>query len=192
MLMYENIIKDGDKVLREKCDDVVFPLSEEDFSTLEMMDEYLVNGYDPKVCKKYNLRPGVGIAAPQVGVTKKMICIMAYDEKEEFHHYILVNPKIISYSMELAYLSSGEGCLSVENTYNGYIHRAKRIKVKSYSYNFKKKDFEYITLSFEGYLSIVFQHEYDHLQGILFYDHIDKINPYFVPDNSKPIEFNKE
>lgn len=189
MLLYNDIVKDGDKVLRTKCSDVEFPISDEDFNTLVLMDEYLNNGYDEKTCKKYDLRPGVGLAAPQVGVNKKMLCIMAYDEKGDFHHYVLVNPKIISTSLELTYLESGEGCLSVNSPYKGYIHRHKRVKVKTYMYDFDKNGFVETTLSLKGYIAIIFQHEYDHLNGVLFYDHIDKINPFYVPENSKPVKF---
>ncbi len=189
MLLYEDIVKDGEGVLRTKCEDVTFPICDDDLNLIQQMDEYLVNGYDEKMCKKYGLHPGVGIAAPQVGCAKKIICIMAYDEKGDFHHYIMVNPKLISNSVELTYLESGEGCLSVCDKHEGFIHRYKRVKVKSFVYNFDKCEFEEKVLQFKGYLSVVFQHEYDHLSGILFYDHIDKINPFFVPENSKPVKF---
>ena len=89
------------------------------------MNDYLADSYDDELCKKYGLRPGVGLAAPQVGVAKKMLVIMAYDEKGDFHHYVLVNPKIISTSVELTYLETGEGCLSVTKDYRGLIHRHK-------------------------------------------------------------------
>lgn len=189
MLTYKDIVKDGANVLREKCVDVTIPFSNEDLKHLEDMDDYLANSYDEKLCKKYDIRPGVGIAAPQIGINKKMLCIMAYDEKGNFHHYAFVNPKIISYSVELTYLESGEGCLSVEDIHKGYIHRHKRVKVKSLMYDFEKNEFVLRTISFSGYLAVVFQHEYDHLNGILFYDHINKENPFFVPENSKPIKF---
>ena len=114
MLTYKDIVKDGANVLREKCVDVTIPFSNEDLKHLEDMDDYLANSYDEKLCKKYDIRPGVGIAAPQIGINKKMLCIMAYDEKGNFHHYAFVNPKIISYSVELTYLESGEGCYQLK------------------------------------------------------------------------------
>lgn len=189
MLTYNNIVKDGDKVLRQKCVDVTIPFENSDLIALQNMDEYLINSYDEKLCKKYDIRPGVGIAAPQIGLSKRMLCIMAYDEKGNFHHYTFVNPKIISYSMELTYLESGEGCLSVVDEHKGYVHRHKRIKVKALVYDYKKDEFFIKTIAFEGFLAVVFQHEYDHLNGILFYDHINKENPYFIPDNSTPVKF---
>lgn len=190
MLTYNNVVKDGDPVLRKKCIDVTIPIGKEDLKALNDMNEYLYNSYNEKLCKKYDIRPGVGIAAPQIGIAKKIFCVMAYDEKGNFHQYAFVNPKIISTSLELTYLESGEGCLSVEKEFRGYIHRPKKIKVKSLVYDFEKNDFIEKTLSFSGYLAVVFQHEYDHLNGVLFYDHIDKFNPYFIPENSKPIVFN--
>ena len=170
MLLYNDIVKDGDKVLRTKCSDVEFPISDEDFNTLVLMDEYLNNGYDEKTCKKYDLRPGVGLAAPQVGVNKKMLCIMAYDEKGDFHHYVLVNPKIISTSLELTYLESGEGCLSVDRDTEGITPRFRKITANAYVLNLQKNVFEYRKLELSDYIAIVFQHEYDHLFGTLYVD----------------------
>lgn len=192
MYTYNNIVKDGNEVLRTKCVDVTLPISDEDFETLSKMNDYLVNSYDDEACKKYNLRPGVGLAAPQVGVAKKMLCIMAYDEKGDFHHYVLVNPKVVSTSVEMTYLDSGEGCLSVTEPHKGYIHRHKRIKVKTLMYDFKKDSLVETTLNLKGYIAIVFQHEFDHLNGKLFYDHINKSNPFYVPENSSPVIFSNE
>ena len=49
-----------------------------------------------------------------------------------------------------------------------------------------------VTLRLKGYIAIVFQHEYDHLLGTLFVDRINKENPFFIPENSKPIVFGNE
>ncbi len=189
MLLYKDIVKDGNEVLRLKANDVLIPLSNEDKQTLKDMHEYLANGYDEEFVKKHDLRPGVGIAAPQLGISKKMFAIMAYDEYGDFHDYCIINPKIISHSLELTYLETGEGCLSVEDNHRGYIHRYKRIKANCFLYDINKDEITKCVLSLKGYLAIVFQHEYDHLFGTLFFDHIDKINPFFVPENSKPVSF---
>ena len=192
MFEYKDILKDETKdhdILREKSIDVSLPLSNEDKECLKAMNEYLQLGYDENYVKKHDIRPGVGIAAPQIGVLKKMFVIMAYDEKGNYHNYLIVNPKIISHSEEKAYLESGEGCLSVETTYRGYIHRHKRIKASCFLYNIDTDSLEQTTLSLKGYLAIIFQHEYDHLFGVLFFDHIDKINPFYIPENSTPIKF---
>lgn len=192
MFEYKDILKDETKdhdILRQKSIDVNIPLSNEDKESLKAMNQYLQLGYDENYVKKHDIRPGVGIAAPQIGVLKKMFVIMAYDEKGNYHNYLVINPKIISHSEEKAYLESGEGCLSVETAYRGYIHRHKRIKAKCFLYNIDNDSLEQTTLSLKGYLAIIFQHEYDHLFGVLFFDHIDKINPFYIPENSTPIKF---
>ena len=53
----------------------------------------------------------------------------------------------------------------------------------------EKDTLEPTTLSLKGFIAIIFQHEYDHLFGVLFFDHIDKINPFYIPDNSTPLKF---
>lgn len=189
MYLYDDIVKVGCDVLRTKCSEVTLPLSDEDKNTLKEMREYLVNGYDDKFVKEHNIRPGVGLAAPQVNVAKRMLCILAYNEKGELFDLSIINPKIISNSIELTYLESGEGCLSVEDEHKGYIHRYKKVKVKCYLFNPITEECELTTIQFKGYLAIVFQHEYDHLNGILFYDHINKENPFFIPENSTPVVF---
>lgn len=73
--------------------------------------------------------------------------------------------------------ASGEGCLSIEEEIKGYVPRFSKIKVVGYDENDKK-----ITLTLTGLESICFQHEIDHLNGILFYDHINKEDPFNVPD----------
>ena len=190
MLLYKDIVKVGNEVLRMKASDVEIPLSNEDKETLIKMQEYLINGYDEEFTKKHDIRPGVGIAAPQIGVSKKMFVIMSYDENGDFHNYCVINPKIISHSEELTYLETGEGCLSVEDTHRGFIHGYKRIKASCYLYDFEKDQVVKTVLSLKNYLAVVFQHEYDHLFGTLFFDRIDKINPFNIPDNSKPVSFN--
>lgn len=189
MLLYKDIVKEGNEVLRLKAQEVKFPLDEETLNELELMDEYLRNSYDPKFEGNKDIRPGVGIAAPQIGVSKQMFAIMAYDEAGNFHHYIVVNPKIVSHSEEKVYLPDGEGCLSVDRKCEGLIHRAKRIKAKAIVYDFEKEEFVQTELKLQNYIAIVFQHEYDHLKGTLFVDHINQADPFKVVENSKPIKF---
>lgn len=192
MFLYDDILKDGKTILRDKCEEVQIPILQEDYTILYQMNEYLYNGYDNEFCKKNNIKPGVGLAAPQVGVSKKMLCILAYDEKGNLYNYCMINPKITSYSEEKAFLESGEGCLSVPDEHKGYVHRHRRIKVSTYLYDFDKNIITKANLQFKGYLAIIFQHEFDHLNGVLYYDHINKKNPFFIPDNSNPITFKTE
>ena len=191
MLLYNDIVKEQDPVLRQKAALVDLPISTNDLRTLKEMDEYLTNSYDQEFVAKYKIRPGVGIAAPQVGVSKRMFCIQADDEKGNFHHYIVVNPKIISESEQLTFLPNGEGCLSVDRNTQGLVMRHKKIKARCQLFNFDKGDFEETVLTLTGYIAIVFQHEYDHLDGVLFVDRINKENPFFVPENAKALELEK-
>ena len=87
MILMKDIIREGNALLRTKCEEVTIPLSPEDEQTIKDMIEYLFQSQDEDLAKKYNLRPGVGLAAPQIGVCKKMLVILAYDEKGDLHFY---------------------------------------------------------------------------------------------------------
>lgn len=105
--------------------------------------------------------PGVGIAAPQVGINRNAIWIQRFDKAgAPFEFYI--NPKIIKASI-LSRLS-GEGCLSVPDE-RGELMRNYAIMVEYQSF-----DGGWHTEMLEDFTSVIFQHEYDHLQGILFPD----------------------
>ncbi|MDD4063047.1 MAG: peptide deformylase [Bacilli bacterium] len=192
MILYKDIIKEDHPDLRIPSKEVSLPLSDEDIKTLELMNEYLLNGYDEEKTKKYGIRPGVGLSAVQIDVLKRMFIIMAYDEKGVFHHYAVINPKIISESIELTYLKSGEGCLSVDRQVDGLIFRPRRIKANVYLYDFLEKKVTYKQLKLKDYLAIIFQHEYDHLKGILFVDRINKENPFLILPNSVPVTFENQ
>ncbi|MDD4212187.1 MAG: peptide deformylase [Bacilli bacterium] len=189
MLTYKDIIKENDPNLRKNSKDVVLPLSEEDKTVMNELHEYLLNGYDIVACEQYDIRPGVGIAAPQISVLKKMFCILGFDETGQLHQYGVINPKIISHSEELTYIEAGEGCLSVDRDTQGYVHRPKRITARCYLYDFDTLEVKEATLRLRGYMAIVFQHEHDHLHGKLFVDHLNPEAPFYVPENSTPIRF---
>lgn len=181
----ETIIKDDNPLIRQKSLDVDLPLSKQDKDLLLDMLKYVDDSTIEELAEKYNLRPAVGISAIQVGVKKKMTAIIIKDgDGKKIYEYALVNPKIISNSIEKAYLSSGEGCLSVVDEHEGYIYRSARIKVKAYDLLQDKQ----IIIKAEGYLAIVLQHELDHFKGILFYDHINKNNPKYVDPDAIVIE----
>ena len=155
------------------------------------MIEYIDNSIDEEIAEKYGLRAAVGIAAPQIGILKKMFVIYLTDEKGVEHFYPLVNPKIISYSDEQIYLPGGEGCLSVDREVTGLIHRARRITAKAHLYDPETRKLKEVVIKLKNYPALVFQHEYDHLFGVLFPDHVNKTNPLFVPENSVPVVFPK-
>ena len=184
MILKKDIVLDSNPLLRQKSKDVVLPLSDEDKKTLDDMIEYLENSQDEEKALQYDLQPGVGIAAPQIGILKKMFAVLTYDEKGKLHKYALVNPKIISTSASKAYLNTGEGCLSVQQVHQGYVKRYNKIKISAYDY-VSNKD---VTLTLKGYVAIVVQHEYDHLDGILYYDRINKLNPFKQEENDIIIE----
>ena len=106
------------------------------------------------------------------------------EEGNVIYEYALANPKIVSNSIEKAYLKNGEGCLSVDNEHQGYIHRSARIKVKAYDLLQDKQ----IEIKAEGYLAIVLQHELDHFKGVLFYDYINNNDPFKIEENAIEID----
>ncbi|MBW9211984.1 MULTISPECIES: peptide deformylase [Terrabacteria group] len=173
----DTIVKDNDPIIRTKSKKVKLPLSEKDASLLRDMLQYVKDSTDKEKAKKYNLRPAVGISAIQVGVPKRMMAVVVddVDKNGELVHYeyMLVNAKIVSESAQPAYLSSGEGCLSVVNDHPGYVVRKARVTVEAYDLASDKM----ISIRARGYLAIVLQHELDHFDGRLFYDRIDKKNP---------------
>ncbi|QKS71580.1 peptide deformylase [Paenalkalicoccus suaedae] len=176
MLTMKDVIREGHPTLRKIAEPVAIPPSKEDQKLLDQMMEFLINGQDPEIAEKYDLRPGVGLAAPQINVSKRMIVVRTSDENDEPIEYALFNPKIVSTSKETTYLDSGEGCLSVDRAVEGHVPRYARIKVEGYDRDGKK-----FSKRFRGYEAIVFQHEMDHLNGIMFYDRMDIDDPYKEP-----------
>lgn len=183
MLTMEDIIRDGHPTLRKVAKEVKLPPSEQDIQTLKRMIEFVINSQNPEISSQYGLRPGIGIAAPQINISKRMIAVHVKDEKGQLYSHALFNPKIVSHSVERSYLSSGEGCLSVDEPFPGYVPRHARITVKGIDLNGVE-----VKLRLKGLPSIVFQHEIDHLNGIMFYDLINKQNPLQIPENSVAIE----
>lgn len=183
MITMEDIIREGHPTLREVAKEVSLPASDEDKQTLTNMLEYVKNSQEPEIAEKYGLRPGIGLAAPQINVSKRMIAIYTLDEKGNQHSYALFNPKIVSHSVEKCYLTSGEGCLSVDRAVPGIVPRYARIRVKATTL-----EGDQIDIRLRGMLAIVFQHEIDHLNGVMFYDHINQENPFQEPENAIPIE----
>ncbi|MDO5440760.1 MAG: peptide deformylase [Erysipelotrichaceae bacterium] len=181
----DTIIKDSNPLVREKSLEVPLPLSKEDEDLLLDMLTYVKESTDEEIAKEKNLSPAVGISAIQVGVKKKMMAIVIKDNDGNIkYQYALVNPKLISYSLEKAYLKYGEGCLSVPEAHEGYVYRPARIKVRAYDALEKKL----VDIKVKDYLALVFQHEMDHFDGVLYYDHINKDNPFYEDPNAVVIE----
>lgn len=183
MLTMKDIVREGHPALRKTAEEVQVPPSQEEINLLNKMLTFLKNSQDEEIAEKYNLRSGVGLAAPQINVNKRLIVIHYTDHKDQTHTYQLINPKIISHSVQKAYLANGEGCLSVDRDVEGYVVRHARITVQATNI-----DGEKIKLRLRGFLSIIFQHEIDHLNGVMFFDHIDPDNPFNAPTDAIIIE----
>lgn len=182
MLKMKNILDEKDKRLRTISKDVVFPLTEEDKKHIQDMLEYLKNSQIEELSEKYQLRPGMGLSAIQLGIAKRYFVVVYEYDEGKFENYVIINPKIISHSEEKIYVEFGEGCLSVNREVDGIIPRYARITVEGYDEEGNK-----IRVRAREELAIAFQHEMDHLNGILFYDHIDKNNPFRDKDKYRAI-----
>ena len=182
MLKTSDILDEKDKHLRAKNVDVVFPLSKERKKLIDDMLEHLYYSQIEEYSKKYNLRPGMGLAAPQLGINENFFVICHEEYENEFKNYVIINPKMISHSEEKIYASEGEGCLSVNREVPGIVPRYARVTFTGYDVNGNP-----IKIRAREELAIAFQHEYDHLKGILFFDYIDPKDPYKNKDYMREI-----
>ena len=136
MLKTKDILDEKDKRLRQVSKEVSFPLSKEDLNNIDLMIEYLANSQIDELAEKYDLRPGMGMSAVQIGVLKRYIVIVheVYDDDETSHFdtYVVINPKIVSNSQEMIYVEDGEGCLSVNREITGIVPRYARCTVEGY------------------------------------------------------------
>ena len=190
MYFEKDIVKEGADVLKQIAKPVQLPISKTDLNTLRNLHEYVVVSHIDELVAQYKIRPGVGIAAPQVGVSKRMFAIEFDDFMNDNEHYSMcvVNPVILRRSHEMTYLPGGEGCLSVDRETCGITPRNYRITVKAYLYDFTKNKMTLRTFDLEGYPAIVFQHEYDHLDGIMFVDKIYDEKKYLEEnENAHPL-----
>lgn len=186
MLLMKDIIREGHPTLRLKAEEVSLPLSQEDTKIAKEMLEFLHNSQDEKIAEKYGLRAGVGIAAPQINISKRIIALLVpgeYEDDPYILNTIMINPRIVKHSVQQTCLATGEGCLSVDREVPGYVPRHDRITVEFYTLDGKKQ-----TLALKGFPAIVVQHEIDHLNGVMFYDRIDEQEPFKKTDNLKVIE----
>ncbi len=112
-----------------------------------------------------SLSLGIGIAAPQVGILKNIIWCQRLDKKEEgFPFEVYLNPRIVEYSEEKQ--RNREGCLSIPNK-SAYCDRSEWIVLE-----YDKLDGTHHRETISGFTAVVFQHEVDHLNGILYLDHL--------------------
>jgi len=150
-----------DPVLKQKA----LPVKEFDEKLAELADNMLETMYEER---------GIGLAAVQVGVLKQLVVVDLKSGEEDIslrEPRVFVNPHIVERSGETI---SEEGCLSVIE-YRAEIKRAESIKLE-----FQDLQGEPRTMEAEGLLSICIQHELDHLQGILFIDHLPMLKQKMV------------
>jgi len=167
------IIDEKDKRIRQVSHEVTFPLSSKDKQMIDDMLLYLKMSQIEEEREKYDLRAGTGLSAVQLGVLKRFFVIVDEVEQGKFKNYIVINPKVISCSEEMIFVGEGEGCLSVNRETEGIVPRHARMTVEA-----QDLDGNLYTIRVREEISIIFQHELDHLDGVLFIDRIDKKNPY--------------
>jgi len=173
MLLMKDILDEKDKRLREKSLEVTFPITKEDRKVVQDIIEFLTNSQIDELAQKYDLRPGMGLAAIQLGIKKRYFAIVHEYDEGKFDNYVIFNPKLVSNSEEIIYVGEGEGCLSVNRDIPGIVPRYARVTVEGYD-----EDGNKIRIRAREELAIAFQHELDHLDGVLFTDKIDKNNPF--------------
>lgn len=182
MLPKLKILDEKNKTLRTVSKPVSFPLSEKDKSMINDALKYLEMSQIEEYSEKYNLRPGMGLAFIQLGVPKRIFVVVDEVEEGKFDYYVIINPKMISHSEELVYVEEGEGCLSVNRPVEGIVPRYARVKMEAQDIDGKVQ-----TYRLREDLSVAFQHELDHLDGVLFVDRIDPKNPYKNKDRMRAL-----
>jgi len=133
---------------------------------VEHVDAYLAALMDDMLETMY-LAPGVGLAAPQVGVTKRIIVIDVGKNEEEREPLRMANPEIVWESEDWSVYE--EGCLSLPEYYAD-VERPEQVRVKYIDQTNTERELEA-----EGLLATCIQHEIDHLEGVLFVDHLTSI-----------------
>lgn len=177
-----DILDEKDNRLRKVSVDAKLPLSKEYKDIIKQIITELTYSQIEEYEKKYDLRPGMGLAFPQLGINERIIVIVHEYDDEKFDNYVVINPKIVSTSNEMIAAEAGEGCLSVNRDVEGHIPRNARVTVEGYD-----EDGNKIKVRAREELSIAFQHEIDHLNGIIFYDRINKNKPFYTEDEIRLI-----
>ena len=160
----KQIITLPDPLLRK----VSAPVTSVDTEVKNLMDDMLETMY---------AAPGIGLAAVQVGVLKRIIVIDLSKEGEKKDPLFIVNPQITFKSDEL--ISYEEGCLSIPNQF-AEVKRPSSCKVNFLDYDGKKRE-----INADGLLATCIQHEVDHLNGVLFIDHLSKLKKDLILKKTK-------
>ena len=155
----KNILKEPDKILRQ----VSLPVKKVGKEEQSLMDDMLETMYEAK---------GIGLAAIQVGVPKRIIVMDIGNRDKEKEPMYFVNPIIKNKNSE--HSTYEEGCLSVPNQF-AEVNRPSSCEVEYLDYNGNKK-----ILKASGLLATCIQHEMDHLEGILFIDYLSKLKKMMI------------
>jgi peptide deformylase len=148
------IITLPDPVLRKKAR----PIERVDAELRRLMDDMLASMYDA---------PGIGLAAPQVGILRRLIVMDPAKDEAPKTPVIMVNPEILTRSDELR--THEEGCLSIPEI-TAEVERPARTRVSYIDREGKPQEME-----LEGIWSTLIQHEIDHLNGVLFIDYLSRL-----------------
>ena len=148
------IVIEPDPILRKESE----PIEKVDNDLRKLLDDMLETMY---------AAPGIGLAAVQVGILKRLIVIDISKDKEKKNPLFLINPEIVFKSKNTSIHE--EGCLSLPGHF-AEIERPAECQINFLDYNGKKKE-----ISAKGLLSTCIQHELDHLNGILFIDYLSKL-----------------
>ena len=150
----KNIVIEPDPILRKKS----VSLEKVDSELRSLLDDMLETMY---------AAPGIGLAAVQVGILKRLVVIDISKDKEKKNPFFLINPEIISQSKPTSVHE--EGCLSLPGHF-AEIERPAECRVKFIDYDGKERE-----LKADGLLATCIQHEIDHLNGVLFIDYLSKL-----------------
>jgi len=165
----KDLVPEDNKILLSIAEEVQLPLSEEDLEILKGMSAFVLESQIKELDDNGEpYRQAVAIAAPQLGISKRMFVISTVDDAGTLFTMTVVNPKIQNHSKSLIVLPDGEGCMSVIGR-RGLVPRYQNIRWSGTLVDLETGETEYKYMSkVDGYLGIIFQHEYDHLDGILF------------------------
>ena len=152
--MKRKIIIEPDPILRKKCE----PLEKVDDEVRKLMKEMLEIMYEA---------PGIGLAAVQIGILKRVVVIDLSKENEKKNPLFFINPKIVHRSDKKSIYE--EGCLSLPGQF-AEIERPAKCTLNYIDFFGKEKE-----LKAEGLLATCIQHEVDHLDGVLFIDYLSKL-----------------
>ncbi len=145
-----DIVLFPDPVLQTTCD----PVDEVNDDIRQLVDDMVETMYDA---------PGIGLAAPQIGVTKRITVIDTTAGEEEGNLHVLINPRIVEAE---GHITWEEGCLSIPGVYEK-VDRANKVTVRALD-----RHGEPYELEAEEILAVAIQHEIDHLDGVLFLEHL--------------------